>query len=85
MFTSAFFSMSTLAFFFMSIAVFFFTFFFCRFKLEKPVEKPSVIQKPPVIEKQKPAEKENTKFSVNVLPQPPQPPIKTKKNIKFQM
>ncbi|MEM5638805.1 hypothetical protein AAHH71_10835 [Bacillus toyonensis] len=52
---------------------------------EKPAEKPSVIQKPPVIEKQKPAEKENTKFSINVLPQPPQPPIKTKKNIKFQM
>ncbi len=50
---------------------------------EKPVEKPSVIQKPPVIEKQKPAEKENTKFSVNVLPQPPQPPIKTKKEYKI--
>ncbi|EJV84032.1 spore coat assembly protein exsA, partial [Bacillus cereus HuB1-1] len=50
---------------------------------EKPVEKPSVIQKPPVIEKQKPAEKENTKFSVNVLPQPPQPPIKPKKEYKI--
>ena len=35
--------------------------------------------------KTKPAEKENTKFSVNVLPRPPQPPIKPKKNIKFQM
>ncbi|MGG1328534.1 spore coat assembly protein ExsA, partial [Bacillus tropicus] len=52
-------------------------------QIEKPVEKPSVIQKPPVIEKQKPAEKENTKFSVNVLPQPPQPPIKTKKEYKI--
>ncbi|HDV4620288.1 TPA: spore coat assembly protein ExsA, partial [Bacillus anthracis] len=51
--------------------------------VEKPVEKPSVIQKPPVIEKQKPAEKENTKFSVNVLPQPPQPPIKAKKEYKI--
>ncbi|EJQ85346.1 spore coat assembly protein exsA, partial [Bacillus toyonensis] len=50
---------------------------------EKPAEKPSVIQKPPVIEKQKPAEKENTKFSINVLPQPPQPPIKTKKEYKI--
>ncbi|MGN4478868.1 spore coat assembly protein ExsA, partial [Bacillus cereus group sp. MYBK40-2] len=52
---------------------------------EKPIqiEKPSVIQKPPVIEKQKPAEKENTKFSVNVLPQPPQPPIKAKKEYKI--
>ncbi len=54
-----------------------------QFKKEKPVEKPSVIQKPPVIEKQKPAEKENTKFSVNVLPQPPQPPIKAKKEYKI--
>ncbi|EJQ97466.1 spore coat assembly protein exsA, partial [Bacillus cereus ISP3191] len=52
-------------------------------QIEKPVEKPSVIQKPPVIEKQKPAEKENTKFSVNVLPQPPQPPIKAKKEYKI--
>ncbi|MED3393674.1 spore coat assembly protein ExsA, partial [Bacillus wiedmannii] len=52
-------------------------------QIEKPVEKPSVIQKPPVIEKQKPAEKENMKFSVNVLPQPPQPPIKAKKEYKI--
>ncbi|PEL82275.1 peptigoglycan-binding protein LysM, partial [Bacillus wiedmannii] len=52
-------------------------------QIEKPVEKPSVIQKPTVIEKQKPAEKENTKFSVNVLPQPPQPPIKAKKEYKI--
>ncbi|PHB69840.1 hypothetical protein COE89_21330, partial [Bacillus wiedmannii] len=52
-------------------------------QMEKPVEKPSVIQKPTVIEKQKPAEKENTKFSVNVLPQPPQPPIKAKKEYKI--
>ncbi|PGT18328.1 peptigoglycan-binding protein LysM, partial [Bacillus cereus] len=50
---------------------------------EQPVEKPSVIQKPPVIEKQKPVEKENTKFSINVLPQPPQPPIKPKKEYKI--
>ncbi|PGM87054.1 peptigoglycan-binding protein LysM, partial [Bacillus cereus] len=50
---------------------------------EKPVEKPSVIQKPSVIEKQKPTTKENTKFSVNVLPQPPQPPIKAKKEYKI--
>ena len=40
--------------------------------------------KPPVIEKQN-RRKKNTKFSVNVLPRPPQPPIKPKKNIKFQM
>ncbi|MGG1166730.1 spore coat assembly protein ExsA, partial [Bacillus mycoides] len=53
---------------------------------EKPVEKPPVIQKPPVVEKVeklKPTTKENTKFSINVLPQPPQPPIKSKKEYKI--
>ncbi|MGE8053789.1 spore coat assembly protein ExsA, partial [Bacillus mycoides] len=53
---------------------------------EKPVEKPPVIQKPPVVEKVeklKPTTKENTKFSINVLPQPPQPPIKAKKEYKI--
>ncbi|PGP75705.1 hypothetical protein CN997_25620, partial [Bacillus cereus] len=53
---------------------------------EKPVEKPPVIQKPPVVEKvekPKPTTKESTKFSVNVLPQPPQPPIKPKKEYKI--
>ncbi|PGZ17164.1 SafA/ExsA family spore coat assembly protein, partial [Bacillus cereus] len=54
--------------------------------IQKPpvVEKPAVIEKPPVVEKvEKPAGKESTKFSVNILPQPPQPPIKPKKDYKI--
>ncbi|EOP65545.1 spore coat assembly protein SafA, partial [Bacillus cereus VDM006] len=54
--------------------------------IQKPpaVEKPAVIEKPPVVEKvEKPVEKESTKFSVNILPQPPQPPIKPAKDYKI--
>ncbi|PFR25799.1 hypothetical protein COK19_14295, partial [Bacillus cereus] len=54
--------------------------------IQKPpvVEKLAVIEKPPVVEKvEKPAGKESTKFSVNILPQPPQPPIKPKKDYKI--
>ncbi|EMA6342827.1 SafA/ExsA family spore coat assembly protein, partial [Bacillus cytotoxicus] len=49
---------------------------------EKPTE--VVIEKPPVIEKkEKKAAKESTKFSINILPQPPQPPIKPAKEYKI--
>ncbi|MED0855820.1 SafA/ExsA family spore coat assembly protein, partial [Bacillus pseudomycoides] len=54
--------------------------------IQKPpvVEKPAVIEKPPVVEKvEKPVGKESTKFSVNILPQPPQPPIKPAKDYKI--
>ncbi|PFK30109.1 hypothetical protein COI93_22870, partial [Bacillus cereus] len=54
--------------------------------IQKPpvFEKPAVIEKPPVVEKvEKPVGKESTKFSVNILPQPPQPPIKPKKDYKI--
>ncbi len=51
---------------------------------KKPKLKNRLYSKPPVIEKQKLAEKEkHRKFSVNVLPQPPQPPIKPKKEYKI--
>ncbi|WP_018764372.1 SafA/ExsA family spore coat assembly protein, partial [Bacillus sp. 105MF] len=54
--------------------------------IQKPpvVEKPAVIEKSPVVEKvEKPVGKESTKFSVNILPQPPQPPIKPAKDYKI--
>ncbi|MDH2922487.1 SafA/ExsA family spore coat assembly protein [Bacillus cytotoxicus] len=51
---------------------------------EKSIEKPVVIEKPPVIEeKGQKAAKESTKFSINILPQPPQPPIKPAKEYKI--
>ena len=55
---------------------------------EKPIQienqlKNRLLSKTSCYRKAKPAEKENTKFSVNVLPQPPQPPIKAKKEYKI--
>ena len=51
---------------------------------EQPIQKKNrLLFKTTCDRKTKPAEKENTKFSVNVLPRPPQPPIKPKKEYKI--
>ncbi|MEH7462934.1 SafA/ExsA family spore coat assembly protein, partial [Bacillus thuringiensis] len=49
---------------------------------EKPVEKQPIIEKQPTVSKAE-KQKESTKFSVNILPQPPQSPVKPAKGYKI--